>query len=503
MTGWSKAETAAISGAPLVADAWEAWQGALDCGHTGRIWSADELRAVSSAIARRPAFRQLAPGTPVIVALTNTVAFPVVLLALLQRCCNPLLMFAGTPLPALQRIAVEFGARYVVHDFIEGIGTLEPGALEELDGIDIGGVRATLLGTGSRGDPRTELPGEGVMLHPTSGTYGAARFCLRNQETAIAEARSYVETLDFYPRIRIHFTTPLSHGYGYGFGLLATLISDSTLAIDAAFNPRRVLRLEREQPSDVLALVPPMVKTLLDVAGGEPQPIAASVFYSGAPIDAALARRFEEVFDTPLFTNWGTTETGPITTSYHPSKKLAGVGRPLHGVAVAAIGAERLDGLGEGIGELEVRSPALMQGYVPGVDPARPIERFATGDIGRIDADGCVHLVGRIRDIVNLGGTKVDPAEVEAALLAHPAVEDAAVYPGLRANGTEFVQAAVVGHAIDGNALRAYCAAELDAFKVPAVIHVVDAIPRTPSGKAMKVKCPDYPDRLAAGAGSA
>jgi acyl-CoA synthetase (AMP-forming)/AMP-acid ligase II len=140
----------------------------------------------------------------------------------------------------------------------------------------------------------------------------------------------------------------------------------------------------------------------------------------------------------------------------------------------------------------------MMQGYLPGIaSPFTPIDIHPTGDIAAIDGDGNLRVVGRIRDIINLGGMKVDPADVETVLMEHPSVRDAAVYPGLRPNGAEFVQAAVVS-AADPDTLRRHCLAELDAHKVPSVIHIVAKLPRTPSGKCLKVQCPGYPAELLA-----
>ncbi len=497
MTVRSVGESPRISGNPFVLESWDVWAGALDCGYTARVWQARDLRKLADALVARLSFRQIPPGAPVIFMLANTAAFPVALMALLQKGCNPLLVFAGTPLPSLQRVAAEFGVRFAIHDFIDGVSALEPSALTVLDHIEIGPMAMALLDTGNRDYPVAPVAGEGVVLHPTSGTSGAARFCLRNQTTAMAEARSYLETMDFYRGIRVTFTTPLSHGYGYGFGLLAAVLSHSTLAVDATFNPKRILRLERERPSDIIAIVPPMAKALLDVNGRDPGPrLAAAVFYSGARIDPRLAEAFETALATTLYTNWGTTETGPITTTFARSGVLAGVGLPLRGVEVETIDEPAYAGLGAGIGELQVRSPALMQGYVPGADPARPVTQFPTGDIGSIDDDGCVHLIARARDIVNIGGNKVDPSDVEAVILSYPAVDDVAVYPGIGKDGFEFVQAAVVGAGIDIRLLRSFCLAELAGYKVPTVFHIVDEIPRTPSGKPIKVRCPDYPDRL-------
>ena len=99
--------------------------------------------------------------------------------------------------------------------------------------------------------------------------------------------------------------------------------------------------------------------------------------------------------------------------------------------------------IGEGVGEVLVKASSMMQGYLRDLPDLQPIDTWPTGDLGVFDGEQSLSLVGRIKDIINLGGMKVDPAEVEHVLLAHACVADAAVYPGFRPNGDEFVQAAV------------------------------------------------------------
>jgi long-chain acyl-CoA synthetase len=484
--------TARAGASPLL-DIWDGFRGAVDCAASGRTWPADDLRGAADRTARRFSQAGVRPGDPVLLMVANTAAFPVALVALLSLGANPFLTFAGAAEATVRRLVQEFGVRNVVHDFAAGVSRLPATAFAVAAETPVGTLRLALLATGAAA-PASRPKGRGAILHPTSGTYGAAKYCVRDQEVAVAEARNYVGAIGAYDRCRVTVTTPLTHAFAYGFGLVSALVTDSTLALDTAFNPKRVLR-EDAVRSAIIALVPPMVRRLADLArGSERPPMAPHVFYAGAPVDPGVAGSFETVFGRDLHAILGTTETGAIATSYHPGGRLPGVGRPLPGVSVEIADREALSGLGSGLGELCVRSSSLMQNYL-GAPPLARSAAFATGDIARLDAGGCLHLVGRVRDVINLGGMKVDPAEVEAALLAYPGITDAAVYPGLRVEG-EFVQAAVVGEEVDVADLRRHCLAELDAYKVPSIVHVLSELPRTPSGKCLKVRCPDYPEAL-------
>ncbi|MGD9740255.1 MAG: class I adenylate-forming enzyme family protein [Bauldia sp.] len=486
-----------LSGPPVLLDLWDRWNGAIACAFTDRTWSSASLRAAEAAIAGTLLRLGLGPHDAVGLMLANTVAFPAALLALLRIGCNPLLIHAGAQRASVERVVREYGVRWLLHDFIDGVSTLEGGGQEVIDRVDLGGVSLSVVATGVTAGG-VAVPGAGVVLHPTSGTYGSARYCMRNQTAAVAEARNYTETIGLYRAAKVTVTTPLNHAFAFGFGLASAILTDSTLCLDIAFNPRRLLRTEKAAPSDILAIVPPMARTLADLARDDPgRMMARSVFYAGAPIDAGHAREFEATFGVPLFAILGTTETGAISSSFGGGDRPAGVGRPLRNVEVEIRNTEPYRRLGRGIGELFVRSPSMMQGYLPSNERTDAAAFFRTGDLGRIDAAGAIILTGRIKDIINLGGMKVDPAEVEAVLLAQAGVTDAAVYPGLRDDGQEFVQAAVAG-TVDGAELRRSCAAELDAHKVPSTIHIVDRIPRTPSGKCLKVECPGYPMALAA-----
>jgi long-chain acyl-CoA synthetase len=492
-----------LTGTAEIVSHWSRWEGAIECAYTGRTWSAKELRHLCALVTEKLFQAGLREGDSVALVLSNTVAFPVTLISLLELAGNPFLVYAAAQEAEVSRVVREFGIPWAVHDFVEGVSRLSKEAYRNAARISVGGVSVSILSTTEPARHRAfPLPAHGVVLHPTSGTYGRSEYCVRNQEVAVAEGRNYVDTIDLYRGCRIIVTTPLSHAFAYGFGLISSILSDSTLVLDTAFNPKRILRREKEEPSDILAIVPPMAKTLVHIGGSDPsRRMAKAVFYAGAPCDDELARQLETTFDTKLFAVYGTTETGAITSSYRGDvQKLPAVGMPLKNVEVEIRNRGRYAGLGDGVGEIYVKSTSMMQGYVKDMSKAEPIDYWSTGDIGFADEHGNVTIVGRIKDVINLGGMKVDPFEVEKTLLAHPGVKDAAVYPGVKRGGDEFVQAAIQTQegGIHLPELRTHCLKLLTAYKVPGVFHVVDEIPRTPSGKCLKMRCPGFPERLVA-----
>lgn len=481
------------SGALL--DAWEAWEGGVDCHESGRIWTAKELRDASDRMSRELAVAGVEPGVLVALMLSNTAAFPVSLAALLALGAHPVLLSAGTPSTALGRIAARCGIGWVIHDFLSPNSTLEPGAHPRVAAFSSVGIDLAVLDIGEApvlDDPI--LAGDAVILHPTSGTYGHANFCVRDQVVAVAEAQNFLDRITAYHKVRVRVTTPLSHAYAYGFGMVGCFLSHSTLVLDSHFNPKRLLEAENRVTSDIVALVPPAARLLTTLRmPGHGFPSLA--FFAGAPCPAAVKIGFEEAHATRLFAIYGSTETGGIATSYvDEGLEPLGVGRPLPGVEVSIGRRGEFASLGEGTGEVIVRSTSMMQGYWRAEERWLPGGAFGTGDIGG-EVDGCLALVGRAREMINVGGFKVDPAEVEAVLLEHPAVVDVAVYPGVRSDGGEFVQGAVQMRepAPAEEALREFCVARLEGTKVPLRLHRIDELPRTPSGKRLKFRCPGFP----------
>ncbi|HEY8545802.1 MAG TPA: class I adenylate-forming enzyme family protein [Acidimicrobiales bacterium] len=221
-----------------------------------------------------------------------------------------------------------------------------------------------------------------------------------------------------------------------------------------------------------------------------------------APLSPLQARRFHDRFGTAILNGYGQTEIGGEIVGWsaadwkvHGVAKLGSVGRPHAGVEVRSDPAT---------GELQVRTPALSAGYADGGDLAdrlTPDGWFRTGDVGRVDGDGFVWVEGRLGDMINRGGLKVSPAEVEEVLRLAPGVADAAVVgvPDDRLGEVPwaFVVPAPAGEraagdgpprraeGLDAATLEARCREHLAPYKVPVEFRVVDALPRNEVGKVL------------------
>jgi O-succinylbenzoic acid--CoA ligase len=213
----------------------------------------------------------------------------------------------------------------------------------------------------------------------------------------------------------------------------------------------------------MVSLVPTMLARLLD-AGLERPPTLRWALLGGGPIAAALISRAKAA-GVPVAPTYGMTET---------CSQIATFGWPLLGAEIRLQGAER---------EILARGPMVSAGALAGDG------WLHTGDLGRFDERGRLEIVGRKAETIISGGENVAPAEVEAVLLAHPAVGDAAVFARPDPQWGEEVVAALVlrdGLTVTGEDLRAFCRARLAAFKVPKRFELRERLPRSESGKLLR-----------------
>lgn len=219
-----------------------------------------------------------------------------------------------------------------------------------------------------------------------------------------------------------------------------------------------------------------------------------------APLSPLQARRFRDRFGISVLNSYGQTEIGGEIVGWnaadsraHGDDKLGSVGRPHQGVEVRTVDTEGSVLPADGSGELQVRTPAMSAGYADGSDLADRLTEdgwFRTGDVGRVDVDGFVWIEGRLSDMINRGGLKVFPAEVEEVLRLAPGVGDAAVV-GVPDDRLGEVPVAFVvgdGEGVDDGVLEDVCRQHLSAYKVPTDFHAVDALPRNEVGKVLKAE---------------
>ncbi len=203
---------------------------------------------------------------------------------------------------------------------------------------------------------------------------------------------------------------------------------------------------------------------------------------------------FRKTCGSPVRPLYGSTETGVIAIVGPDHEGDAGdcVGPPVRGVSVEIRPARRPSD-SAGLGRVHVRSSSMMAGYLcPGKLDTSPLVDgwFATGDLGRFDQYGELHLCGRETDVVNVFGMKVVPREVEDVIRMLPEIAEVVVYAGRR-TGSQFVKAAVVATSpTEAAMIRTHCETHLVYYKRPETITFLDALPRTATGKIIRDQLP-------------
>jgi long-chain acyl-CoA synthetase len=268
----------------------------------------------------------------------------------------------------------------------------------------------------------------------------------------------------------------------------------------------------REHRPTIMMAVPSMYGALLSVKDAGPDDFR-SLRYAisgGEPLPDATFEAFLERFDVRLLEGYGLTETSPVTHWSTPEHyRRHAVGRALPGVTTLVVDEQDRPLPAGEEGEILLAGPNIMQGYYrqpeltaevtttidrPGVGPTR---FFRTGDMGKVDAEGYLYITGRKKDMMIIGGENVFPREIEEVLAQHEAVKAAAVIgqaDGMRGEVPVAFVEVVDGETLDANAVRQFCRERLANYKVPREIHVVDELPRSPTGKVLRRHLPPEAD---------
>ncbi|HEU6444889.1 MAG TPA: AMP-binding protein [Gaiellaceae bacterium] len=330
-----------------------------------------------------------------------------------------------------------------------------------------------------------------ALLKFSSGSTAEPKGIALSSANVLAEVENVIRTLELGHGDRILAGVPLFHSYGFDLGVLPTVAAGTTLVLEDAFVPRRTLAALAGSALTAFLGVPAQYRAFL-ATRVEPPPDLSRVRWllsCTAPLAPDVVTDFAGRFRAPVCQHYGSSETGAVTT-HVPSEVLrrpGSVGRPMDGVR--AIVAD-LDGRevppGEE-GEVVVESGAVAGGYVLGAPSGRSPFRagaFWTGDVGWMDEDGFLTVLGRRDALINVGGLKVSPAEVAGTLEQHPAVREAAVVGVPDGRGDELPYAVVaLSQPADEAELLAFCRAALAEYKVPRRIEVRDELPRTAAGK--------------------
>ena len=293
-------------------------------------------------------------------------------------------------------------------------------------------------------------------------------------------------------------TLPLSHSFGINGALLAPILAGARVAIVESFTPAAALAAISQHGVTVFPGVATMFRRLLDTPALDPSELTTlRIAVSGAaPCPWDLAQEWRARTGVRILRGYGMTELfRPISYRADDARDLPeSIGRPVPGVELRIVNdAGRPQPAGE-TGELWIRSPAVMEGYLEAQEETRAVLAdgwFRTGDLATISSDGFVAIAGRKKELILRGGYSVVPAEVEAVLLTHPAVAEAAVvgepHPDLGEEVVAFVTLRA-GAPVDPAALIAHCRERLAGYKYPRRVTVLDALPKSATGKVLKTQ---------------
>ncbi|MGG7567855.1 malonate--CoA ligase [Rhodovulum sp. DZ06] len=327
----------------------------------------------------------------------------------------------------------------------------------------------------------------------TSGTTGRSKGAMLSQDNLLSNARTLAELWRFTAEDVLIHALPIFHTHGLFVATNVTLVAGGALAFEAKFDLDRLIELLPK--ATALMGVPTFYTRLLDDERFTKELCAnMRLFISGsAPLLAETHVRFEERTGHRILERYGMTETNMNVSNPYDGERRAGtVGLPLPGVELRIMGDDGPLPAGE-VGMIEVRGPNVFKGYwgMPEKTAAelRADGWFITGDLGVVDADGYVSIVGRNKDLVISGGFNIYPKEIELVLDDQPGVLESAVIGVPHPDFGETPVGVVVaepGASPDLGALDAACREALAAFKRPRKLVVVDALPRNTMGKVQK-----------------
>jgi long-chain acyl-CoA synthetase len=438
---------------------------ALLCDDRNLTWS--ELDAFASGFARDLSTQGVTAGDRVAILLPNGIQFVVAFLAVLK--------LGATPAPLNPLVKEE--------ELAASKADLRPKL--SLDRVAM-----------SQGSWQTvvEVDAPSLILY-TSGSTGRPKGAVFSHDALVFANHSWAEpVMGLSADDTVLVAVPLAHSLGLNGGLLAPLLTGATIVILERFTPEAVFTAIKKHRVTVFPAVATIFRRLLNSAAFAECDFSSlrRAIAGAAPCPWELAVEWRAKSATRIVRGYGMTELfRPLSfRAGDPSDVPNAVGRAVPGVEIrlqADGGASR-----DNIGELWIKSPAMMDGYLDAPDETNEVivdGWFKTGDLATVSPQGFVEIVGRKRERILRGGYSVFPQEVETVLLSHPAVAEAAVIGVPDADLDEEVAAFVSvkrDQRLSREELLVYCKEHLARYKYPRKIHILAELPKGPTGKILK-----------------
>jgi acyl-CoA synthetase (AMP-forming)/AMP-acid ligase II len=473
----------AEEGPERLALAWGSAGVALNWAELGRAVKAAKTEVVSARLA----------GRRVALHSRNPLGFAVLFLALLDSG-SVVVPLEPNPAPTrVETMARAFGLAGVIGD---ELGDGEAGSDRSTgQPFPVGGLVARRRTSGTE----VGLATEPAVLLSTSGTTGAPKGVLLELPILLANARGVVEHHRLTASDRGYSPLPLFHVNGEVVGLLSSLVSGAGLIVDDRFHRDRYWDVVDEFRPTWLNCVPAI---LAHLASRPPNVETFSIRFArsaSAPLPVPVLARFETVTGIGVLETYGMTEAaGQIAANplNRGLRRPGSVGQPV-GIQLGILDPEgRRVPVGE-VGEVAIKGPMVVRSYIKPdgrdtrIDARGPGSWLLTKDLGFLDSDGYIYLLGRSDDVINRGGEKLFPREIEQVLSAHAGVAEAAlVGVGHPVLGQSPVGAVVVRPGYDASVvieeLKSACAAQLGRFQRPDSIVALDRFPNGPTGKTLR-----------------
>jgi long-chain acyl-CoA synthetase len=338
-----------------------------------------------------------------------------------------------------------------------------------------------------------------VALPYSSGTTGLPKGVMITHKNLVINNIQFVACIRMRESDRLMLFLPFYHIYGTML-MGAAVYTGATCVLMERFEPAECLELVQRHRITLFFVVPPVLLMLSNWPELSKYDLSSlrTTMVGAAPVAPELARRFKQLTGVPVLQGYGMTEASPLT-HVNPvyDERLNVVDSAgllahdtVHKVVDIETGEKEL-GPGE-VGEICIRGPQIMRGYWRAPEATAAALRdgwYYSGDIGYVDERGYLFIRDRKKEMIKFKGFGIAPAEIEALLIEHPAVADAAVIGKPHPEAGEIPKAFVVckkGHSLTANDVVAFVKGRLANYKVPGEVEFVDAIPKTPSGKILR-----------------
>jgi len=347
------------------------------------------------------------------------------------------------------------------------------------------------------GNPTTPNAEDVAMILHTSGTTSRPKRVPIRHRHLIASTQNIIGAYSLSPTDTTLCIMPLFHIHGLVGCLLATLASGGTLVCPNGFNALEFWKLVETYKPTWYSAAPTMHQTILARASRNQEIVQTHPFRfirsSSAPMPPIIIEQIETTLKAAVLESYSMTEASHLMTTNPLPPKVRKLGTVGYGFGVD-VGIMDSEGnlLSPGsLGEVVVKGANVIDGYEnnPEADATAFVNGwFRTGDQGRLDPDGYLQLTGRMKELINRGGEKISPLEVDDVLLRHPAVTEALAFAVPHKSLGEEIHAAVVLKAeVTTQELVQHCSTMLADFKVPKEIHILEQLPRGATGKLQRL----------------